>query len=178
MKAKLLMIGLLAVGFGLVGCQSSKTIGENAEINASLKGAPDWVIKGGKDLLSATGSAKVKNNNLNMATTQAEAAARVAIASNIASQVESKYRELATSTEESVNQEAVQAIRISVNQTLAGTKTTQKWISEDGTLWVLVETQKLDTKLLKNNLLNKNSLDKEAAKALAQAVDEILDMKN
>ncbi len=175
MKVKLLMVGLLAVGLGLVGCQAEKTMGENTAVNASLKGAPEWVIQGGKDLLSATGSAKIKNNNLNMATTQAEAAARVAIASNIASQVESKYRELATSTEESANQEAVQAIRISVNQTLAGTRTTQKWISEDGTLWVLVETQKLNTELLKNNLLNKSGLDKAAAKALAQAVDELLD---
>ena len=82
---------------------------------------------------------------------------------------------LATSSEDSVNQEAVQAIRNSVDQVLAGSKITNKWVSEDGTLWVLVKIEKLNTDLLKNNLVNTRSLDKAAAAALSQAVDEIID---
>lgn len=167
--ASLVLVAIL----GINGCK--KGLGDNKEINASLEGAPAWVIESNGDLLSATGSAKVKNNNLNFAITQASAAARVELAGQIATRVESKYKELATSGEDSVNQEAVQAIRNSVDQVLAGSKITNKWVSKDGTLWVLVKIQKLNTDLLKSNLLNSKTLDKAAAQALSQAVDEILD---
>ena len=165
-------LALVAI-LGINGCK--KGLGDNEAINASLEGAPAWVIESNGDLLSATGSAKVKNNNLNFATTQASAAARVELAGQIATRVESKYKELATSGEDSVNQEAVQAIRNSVDQVLAGSKVVNKWISKDGTLWVLVKVEKLNTELLKSNLINSQSLDKAAAQALSKAVDEILD---
>ena len=97
------------------------------------------------------------------------------LATQISTRIESKYKELATSDEDSVNQEAVQAIRNSVDQVLAGSKITNKWVSKDGTLWVLVKIQKLNTDLLKSNLLNSKSLDKAAAAALSQAVDDIID---
>ncbi|WP_299325758.1 LPP20 family lipoprotein [uncultured Helicobacter sp.] len=167
--ASLVLVAIL----GINGCK--KGLGDNEAINASLEGAPAWVTESNDDLLSATGSAKVKNNNLNFATTQAGAAARVELATQISTRVESKYKELATSGEDSVNQEAVQAIRNSVDQVLAGSKITNKWVSKDGTLWVLVKIQKLNTDLLKSNLLNSKTLDKAAAQALSQAVDEILD---
>lgn len=167
--ASLVLVAIL----GINGCK--KGLGDNEAINASLEGAPAWVIESNDDLLSATGSAKVKNNNLNFATTQAGAAARVELATQISTRIESKYKELATSDEDSVNQEAVQAIRNSVDQVLAGSKITNKWVSKDGTLWVLVKIQKLNTDLLKSNLLNSKSLDKAAAAALSQAVDDIID---
>ena len=169
--ASLVLVAIL----GINGCK--KGLGDNEAIDASLEGAPAWVTESNDDLLSATGSAKVKNNNLNFATTQAGAAARVGLAAQISTRVESKYKELATSGEDSVNQEAVQAIRNSVDQVLAGSeeKITNKWVSKDGTLWVLVKIQKLNTDLLKSNLLNSKTLDKAAAQALSQAVDEISD---
>ena len=167
-----LALGLVTM-LGFSGC--NKKLGENEAVNRALKGAPSWVTESNGDLLSATGSAKIKNNNLNFATTQAGAAARVELATQIATRIESKYKELATSSEDSVNQEAVQAIRNSVDQVLAGSKITNKWVSEDGTLWVLVKIEKLNTDLLKNNLVNTRSLDKAAAAALSQAVDEIID---
>jgi len=172
-KLAFITIGFAAL-LALSGCNDKLT--ENKEIQSALDGAPSWVTGSSGDLLSATGSAKIKNNNYNFATTQAASAARVELASQIALRVESKYKELTTSGEESVNQETVQAIRNSVNQVLAGSKVTNKWITKDGnTLWVLVQIEKLDTELLKNNLARSQSLDKAAAAALSRAVDEIID---
>lgn len=164
-------IGLFIVS----GCSTTSIENASESISEALAGAPDWVLSDSSNMLSASGSAKIKNNNIGFATTQAEAQARNKIAGQIATQVESKYRELTTSGEDSVSQESVQAIRQSVNQVLAGSKTTDKWISKTGDMWVNVKVSKLDTELLKNNLMNSKSLDKEAAKTLAKSVDELID---
>ncbi|MGX3010928.1 LPP20 family lipoprotein [Helicobacter sp. 23-1044] len=168
---------LVAVVFGLFvfsGCGTSNIATDNAEINAALDGAPEWVL-GESSGLSASGSAKIKNGNISFAVTQAEADARNKLAGQISANVESKYRELNTSDSESVNQEAVQAIRISVSKVLAGSKATKKWISKTNDMWVLVEVKQLDTDLLKKNLMKADGVDKEAAKALAKSVDELID---
>ena len=85
-----LALGLVTM-LGFSGC--NKKLGENEAVNRALKGAPSWVTESNGDLLSATGSAKIKNNNLNFATTQAGAAARVELATQIATRIESKYKE-------------------------------------------------------------------------------------
>ncbi len=173
-KLLIVSLGLVAL-LGLAGCGKDK-LTDNKEINSQFDGAPSWVTESSSDLLSAVGSAKIKNNNLNFATTQAGAAARAELATQISTKVEGKYKELATSTEVSVNQEAVQALRIGVSQTLAGSKITNKWITKDGTtLYVLVKVEKLNTELLKNNFMNAQGVDKAAAAALSKAVDEIID---
>ncbi|PAF42662.1 LPP20 family lipoprotein [Helicobacter sp. 11S03491-1] len=172
MKRSYLIGALIAVGI-LAGCSSKARLGN---VDAyGLKNAPQWVLGGDKNLLSATGSAKIKNNNIGFATTQATNTARAEIASQIATKIESKYKELSSSTEDDVSTEAVQAIRNSVDTTLAGSKRVQTWISDDGTLWVLVKVDHLDTKLLQENLAKNKALDKAAAKALSQAVDDIID---
>ncbi|PAF49989.1 hypothetical protein BKH41_01445 [Helicobacter sp. 12S02232-10] len=174
MMTKTYLIGILiAIGI-LAGCASKNKQVGNVEAYG-LDNAPDWVLNNNQGLLSATGSAKIKNNNVGFATTQATNTARAEIASQIAVQIESKYKELATSTEDSLSQETVQAIRNSVNTTLSGSKRVKTWISKDGTLWVLVTVDHLDTKLLQENLAKSNALDKAAAKALSEAVDEIID---
>lgn len=165
------VMGLLVMS----GCGTSNVATDNAEINAALDGAPEWVLGDSSDLLSASGTAKIKNSNIGFATTQAEADARNKIAQQISVQVESKYRELTNSTSDSVNQESVNAIRQSVNQILAGSKSTKKWISKTNDMWVLVEVKQLNTDLLKKNLMNSKGLDKEAAKTLAKSVDELID---
>ena len=166
------IVGLLVIS----GCStSSVSEGASEEIVAALDGAPEWVLGDSSDLLSASGTAKIKNNNIGFAITQAEAQARTRIAEQVAIQVESKYRDMNTSTEDSVSQEAVQAIRQSVNQVLAGSKATKRWISKTNDMWVLVEVKSLNTDLLKKNLMNAKGVDKEAAKALAKSVDELID---
>ena len=157
------------------GCGTSNVATDNAEINTALDGAPEWVMGDTGNTLSASGSAKIKNGNISFAVTQAEADARNKLAGQISTQVESKYRELNTSDSESVNQEAVQAIRQSVSQVIAGSKSTKKWISKTNDMWVLVEVKELDTKLLEKNLMKVDGVDKEAAKALAKSVDELID---
>ncbi len=173
----------LAVVLGLFvmsGCSSSSVSdGVSESISAALEGAPEWVLGDTGDGLSASGTAKIVNDNIGFATTQAEAQARNKIASQISVEVESKYRELTNSTADSVNQEAVNAIRQSVNQVLAGSKSTNKWISKTGDMWVLVKVNTLNTDLLKKNIMNSKGLDKKAAKALAKSVDELIDgLKN
>ncbi|RAX58866.1 hypothetical protein CCZ01_01330 [Helicobacter monodelphidis] len=166
----------LSLGLGcllLIGGCSSKL--ENEAVNAALDGAPAWVLES-SEMLSAVGSAPIKSNNINFAKTQASNAARVEIANQLSVQVESKYKELATSDATSVNQETVQAIRNSVNKTLAGSRIVNQWVSKDGsTLWVLVKVDKLDTKLLQNNLMQVAGVDKAAALELSKAVDAIID---
>lgn len=164
------VMGLLVMS----GCGTSNVATDNAEINAALDGAPEWVM-GETSGLSASGSAKIKNGNISFAVTQAEADARNKLAQQISVQIESKYREMNTSTSDSVNQEAVQAIRQSVSKVIPGSKSTKKWISKTNDMWVLVEVKELDTKLLEKNLMKVDGVDKEAAKALAKSVDELID---
>lgn len=164
-------IGLWVVS----GCSSNNVSSEApSEIIAALDGAPEWVL-GETSGLSASGSAKIKSNNISFAVTQAEADARNKLAGQIATQAESKYGEMNTSDSESVNQEAVQAIRQSVSQVIAGSKSTQKWISKTNDMWVLVEVKELNTSLLEKNLMKAKGVDKAAAKALAKSVDELID---
>lgn len=166
------IVGILVMS----GCSTSViSDGVSEEVVAALDGAPEWVLGDTGESLSASGTAKIKNGNIGFATTQAEVQARNKIATQIQSQMESKYREMTTSTEDSVNQEAVQAIRQSVNQVLAGSKATKKWISKTNDMWVLVEVKSLNVDLLKKNLANAKGVDKEAAKALADTVDELID---
>lgn len=174
MKKGLLLSTTFLVLIGLSGC--GKGIGNNAEVNASLKGAPSWVTDLSDDL-KATGSAKIINNNLNFARTKASTAARVELANKISVKMESTYRELQTQSGDEVSSEVVNAIRASTDKTLAGTNITKQWVSEDGTLWVLVEISKLNTKLLEQNLSQSKAIDKEAAKQLAATVDELIDGK-
>ncbi|PAF54214.1 hypothetical protein BKH42_01515 [Helicobacter sp. 13S00482-2] len=175
MKKAYLVGSLILIGI-LAGCGTkSEQLGNVSEYG--LEDAPQWVLSSDKELLSATGSAKIKNNNVGFATSQATNTARAEIASQIATRIESKYKELTTSDENDVSQEIVQAIRSSVDTTLAGSKRVKTWISKDGTVWVLVQVQKLDTKLLQANLAKSKSVDKAAAKALSEAVDEIIDGK-
>ncbi|PAF52869.1 LPP20 family lipoprotein [Helicobacter sp. 13S00477-4] len=170
-------IGLIIVVGILAGCVSkNQQTGNTAPYG--LKDAPDWVLGENKDMLSATGSAKIKDNNIGFATTQATNMARAEIASQIATKIESKYKELSTSDENNASQESVQAIRNSVDTTLSGSKRIKTWISEDGTLWVFVKVDHLDTKLLEENLAKSKKIDKAAAKALSKAVDEIIDGEN
>lgn len=171
-----LVFGFIAL-LGFVGCGDKgglQGIKNDAGVAAEFDGAPDWVT-GDSGLLAATGSAKIKNSNLGFATTQAEAAARTKLAGQINTQVESKYRELTTSGEDSVNQEAVQAIRQSVNESLAGSRVVNKWVSKTGNLYVLIKIEKLDTRLLEENLQKAKGVNQAAAKKLAQTVDELID---
>ncbi|MGX2971163.1 LPP20 family lipoprotein [Helicobacter sp. T3_23-1059] len=183
METKTLSSVILALAFGFIGLVGFSGCGDkgglqgiknDSGVAAEFDGAPEWVTSD-SGLLAATGSAKIKNNNFGFATTQAEAAARTKLAGQLNTQVESKYRELTTSGEDSVNQEAVQAIRQSVNESLAGSRVVQKWVSKTGNLWVLVKIDKLDTKLLEENLQRAKGVNQAAAKKLAQTVDELLD---
>lgn len=171
-----LVFGFIAL-LGFVGCGDKgglQGIKNDAGVAAEFDGAPDWVTSD-SGLLAATGSAKIKNKNIGFATTQAEAAARTKLAGQINIQVESKYRELTTSGEDSVNQEAVQAIRQSVNESLAGSRVVNKWVSKTGNLYVLIKIEKLDTRLLEENLQKAKGVNQAAAKKLAQTVDELID---
>lgn len=172
MKRTYLIGSLIVLGF-LAGCVSKTDMGNTQAYG--LKNAPSWVLQSPEGILSATSSAKIKNNNISFATTEATQNARVEIASQISTRIESKFKQLTNATEDNVSNESIQAIRNSVNQTLAGSKRINTWISEDGVLWVLVKVDKLDTKLLQDNLLQNKALDKASAKALSQAVDEIID---
>lgn len=172
MKKTHLIASLIVLGI-FVGCASKTDMGNTQAYG--LKNAPAWVLQSPEGVLSATSSAKIKNNNISFATTEATQNARAEIASQISTRIESKFKQLTNATEDTVSNESVQAIRNSVNQTLAGSKRINTWISEDGVLWVLVKVDKLDTKLLQDNLLQNKALDRASAKALSQAVDEIID---
>lgn len=172
MKKIHLISSLIVLGV-LAGCASKTNMGNTQAYG--LKNAPSWVLQSPEGILSATSSAKIKNNNISFATTEATQNARAEIASQISTKIESKFKQLTNATEDNVSNESVQAIRNSVSQTLAGSKRINTWISEDGVLWVLVKVDKLDTKLLQDNLLQNKALDKASAKALSQAVDEIID---
>lgn len=159
----------------IAGCSSTPNIGNTADYG--LDNAPKWVLSDDNGPLSAVGSAKIKNNNIQFATTQAVNAGKAEIASQIATQVESKYKDLISSDSDNISQETVQAIRNSVDKTLSGSRKISTWISKDGTLYVLVKVDRIDTKLLQSNLAQSKGVDKVAAKAISETVDEIIDGK-
>ena len=164
------MVGILALGF--VGCFKKNTLGNGKKFG--LDGAPAWVSGAtAKEKVYGVGNAQITNNRSDWAMKEATIKARADLASILESKIEEKIKIL----ESAEGSEMVSAIRVSVEQTLSGAQRSDTWISKDGMLWVKVELKTIDKTVLQSNLANLSKINQEAAKALSEVVDEIIDGK-
>lgn len=162
----LLISGLIA--FGFLGCPSKNELGNTSGFD--LEGAPSWVLGKPEKELYAVGSSQIKNNKVDWAMKEATTKGRAELANMLQARIEQKVRIL----ENSEGTQSVSAIRESVNTLLSGASRTDTWISKGGMLFAKVQIREIDNKILQKNLANLQKIDQEAAKALAQTVDELL----
>ena len=158
------------VVLSFLGCPS-----KNGNIkNHGLKGAPEWVLTQGVDGETyGVGSAKITNDNISWAMKEATTKGTAELAGIFEQKIEEKTKIL----EKDGNTESVRAIRQSIDKLLAGATRTATWVSDTGVLYAKVQIKEIDNKLLKKNLQSVQKVDKEAAKALSEVVDELIDGK-
>ncbi|MGI0406740.1 LPP20 family lipoprotein [Helicobacter himalayensis] len=172
MKKLAMLVFSVAVVFGFLGCSSKNELGNTADFD--LSGAPSWVLgSSDSDKTFGVGSAQINNNRTDWAIKEATIKGRADLAATIETKVEEKVKAL----DSAEGSEMIVAIRSSVEQTLSGAQRTDTWISKGGVLYVKIEIKTIDKKTLDKNLANLSRVNKEAAKALSETVDEIIDGK-
>lgn len=164
--AMLLISGMIA--FGFLGCPSKNELGNTSGFD--LEGAPSWVLGKPEKEIYAVGSSQIKNNKVDWAMREATIKGTAELANIFQGKIEQKARILESNGES----ESVIAIRQSVSALLSGASRTDTWISKNGILFAKVQLREVDNKILQQNLANLQKIDQEAAKALAQTVDELL----
>ncbi|RDU57318.1 LPP20 family lipoprotein [Helicobacter sp. MIT 99-5507] len=169
------MISLKKVSFILgfmmiiAGCSSKYGLGEGASsiTEAALKAnnlldAPSWILNGGREGLSAIGSADITKAGLQFARNEALAMARDELSRMISTKVEGL---VSSAVSQSVGNNAYDSIvekyseqitRQIVSQSLVGSKQMDTWISPDGKqIYVLVEQDEtLSDKIQKSIIQN------------------------
>lgn len=164
--ALLIISGFVALAF--LGCPSKNELGNTSDFG--LKGAPNWVLGKSDADLYGVGSAQIKNNKVDWAIKEATIKGTAELATTLQGKIEQKARILESNGES----ESVIAIRQSVEALLPGASRTDTWISEGGMVFVKIQIKKLDNETLQKNLSALQKIDQEAAKALAQTVDDLL----
>ncbi|PAF45916.1 LPP20 family lipoprotein [Helicobacter sp. 11S02629-2] len=171
MKNKFSYFIVATVGalFILAGCASKVN---NMPVSTN---APSWVNQTPAGL-AAVDSAPI-GNNFSAAMDIATMKARVQIAQSIATKIEQTSKLLRNQDGlGNTDEQTITAIRTTVSKDLGGAKRTNFYVDKDAnTVWVLVEVQKLDTDLITKNLQQAKLIDITAAKAVSEAVDEMID---
>lgn len=172
-----LFLCLLATAF--IGCASSGPQDPGSVIEKELKGAPDWVLKGrGKDDDRIYGLGSVAGTrNVALARTTAQGRGRTEIARSMQLQVESMLKDYQASTTggeffgkaASDEQHIEDVSRQITDITLNGTRQEKNWISETGTLYVLMS---LDVESFREAVNGMSELDEEVREAVNDRADE------
>ena len=165
-KSMLFVLGFMMV---IVGCSSKYKLGEGASsiMEEALKAnnlldAPSWILNGGRDGLSAIGSADITKAGLQFARNEALAMARDELSRMISTKVEGLVsnavsQSLGNNAYDSVVEKySEQITRQIVSQSLVGSKQMDTWISPDGKqIYVLVEQdEKLSNEIQKSIIQN------------------------
>lgn len=169
------MISLKKVSFILgfmmiiAGCSSKYGLGEGASsiTEAALKAnnlldAPSWILNGGREGLSAIGSADITKAGLQFARNEALAMARDELSRMISTKVEGLVSNAVSQSignnayDSIVEKYSEQITRQIVSQSLVGSKQMDTWISPDGKqIYVLVEQDEtLSNKIQKSIMQN------------------------
>ena len=167
-SAKSILFGLWFVMI-IAGCSSKYGLGEGAssitdealKLN-NLLDAPSWVLNGGRDGISAIGSADITKAGLQFARNEALAMARDELSRMISTKVEGLVsnavsQSLGNNAYDSVVEKySEQITRQIVSQSIVGSKQMDTWISPDGKqIYVLVEQdEKLTDKIQKSIMQN------------------------
>ncbi len=150
---KKVFLSILCASLLIIGCSSKYQLGEGAssiedsalEAN-NLVNAPSWVLNGGREGLSAIGSADITKAGLQFARNEALALARDELSRIISVKIEGLVSNAVSQSignnayDSNVEKYGEQITRQIVSQTMVGTKQKDTWITSDGKqIYVLVE---------------------------------------
>lgn len=149
---KRVAVAFLGFVLAVVGCstkydtEGARSIADSALEANNINGAPSWVMNGGKDGLSAIGSAEITKAGLQFARNEALAMARDELARQISTKVEGVVDNAVQQSignnayDSEVEKYGQQITKQVVSQSLVGTKQKDTWITNDGKIiYVLVE---------------------------------------
>ncbi len=177
---KLLSISLLClIAATFWGCASSGPKDPGSIIEEELKGAPDWVLEGrggDDDRIYGLGSV-AGTRNVALARTTAQGRGRTEIARSLQLKVESMLKDYQASTtggeyfgkHASDEQHIEDVSRQITDLTLNGTRQEKNWISDTGTLYVLMS---LDVESFKDTINRMGQLDEEIRAAVDERADD------
>lgn len=150
---KKVFLSILCASLLIIGCSSKYQLDEGAssiedsalEAN-NLVNAPSWVLNGGREGLSAIGSADITKAGLQFARNEALALARDELSRIISVKIEGLVSNAVSQSignnayDSNVEKYGEQITRQIVSQTMVGTKQKDTWITSDGKqIYVLVE---------------------------------------
>lgn len=157
----------------IVGCSSKYGLGEGAssiedsalEAN-NLLNAPSWVLNGGREGLSAIGSADITKAGLQFARNEALALARDELSRIVSVKIEGLVSNAITQSignnayDSNVEKYGEQITRQIVSQTMVGTKQKDTWITSDGKqIYVLVELDSALSDKIKKSIMQNIASD-------------------
>ena len=166
LKSMLFIVGFVMI---IAGCSSKYGLGEGASSISdealkanNLVDAPSWVLNGGRDGLSAIGSASITKAGLQFARNEALAMARDELSRMISIKVEGLVSNAVSQAvgnnayDSEVEKYSEQITRQIVSQSITGSKQMDTWITPDGSqIYVLVEQdERLSDKVQKNIMQN------------------------
>jgi hypothetical protein len=179
MRRFIWIVPLVLVAVAMVGCGSSGPKEPGSVIEKELDGAPDWVLKGkdadGEQIygVGAVGGTR----NVALARSTAQARGRTEIARSLELRVQSMLKDYQSTTsggeyfgrhandEQHIEDVAKQLTDI----TLTGTRQEDNWISDTGTLYVLMA---LDVDSFKDAVDSMGQLNDEVRAAVKERADE------
>ena len=177
---RIMWIVLSAIALaGLVGCGSSGPKEPGSVIEKELDGAPDWVLKGkgadGKHIygVGAVGGTR----NVALARSTAQGRGRTEIARSLELSVQSMLKDYQSTTtggeyfaQAANDEQHIEDVsRQMTNITLTGTRQEDHWISDTGTLYVLMA---LDVDDFKEAIHGMDQLNEDLRRAIEERADE------
>lgn len=142
----LALCGLLALG-----CSKNAKRVDNKELQKEFKNAPEWVLTGHvTGMMSAVASARIGKGGLQFARTEALARGRGELASQLSVKVKSLVNNFNQQTgigsDQTADAFSKQVSRQVTNETLAGSRQEDMWISPSSDVYVLVVVETSEVK--------------------------------
>jgi hypothetical protein len=137
------IVALAVCGILLAGCSPAAKKIDNEALEEEFENAPEWVLTGHlKEATSAVGSAKIGKGGFQFARTEALAAGRDELARQVSVKVETLVNNFAQQTgignDQMLDAFSKQVSRQITDETLAGSRQQDIWISPSADVYVLV----------------------------------------
>ena len=150
----ILTVFLLAVVLGLAGCGRNVKKIDNERFEEEYEHAPDWVLAGyDAENFSAVGSACIGKGGIQFARTEALANARSELARQVSVKVRGLVNTFAQQTgigdDQTLDAFSKQVSKLVTDETLAGSREKEMWISPSDDIYVLAV---LDTAQIKDSV--------------------------
>ena len=134
---------MILIAVFAVSCGKQVKQVDNEALEEEFKHAPEWVLDGYQEgMISAVGSAKIGKGGLQFARNEALANGRTELARQVSVKIRSLVNNFAQQTgigdDQMVDAFSKQVTRQVTNETLAGSKQQDLWISPSSDVYVLV----------------------------------------